>query len=159
MKREDFDFNKYLQTGVGVEVGTEYGLFAEAIKYNGEIFCIDIWKDDNIFEQAKQRLFDKKYNLIRKSSKEAVKQFPDKSLDWVYIDAAHDYESVKEDIELWSPKVRDGGVVMGHDYFNGEYKSTQFGVKKAVDELRQELNFLDDFDNNGRNFLSWWYVK
>lgn len=34
----------------------------------------------------------------------------------VFIDARHDYESVANDIKLWSPKVKIGGVLCGHDY-------------------------------------------
>ena len=50
-------------------------------------------------------------------------------LDFVYIDASHDYESVKRDIELWKPKICAGGFIGGHDY------SFHFmGVIKAVGE-------------------------
>lgn len=37
-------------------------------------------------------------------------------VDVVFIDALHDYESVKQDIELWWPKIRVGGYLTGHDY-------------------------------------------
>ena len=53
---------------------------------------------------------------IRKSSVEAAKDFPDRSLDAVYIDAAHDEDSVREDIKTWRPKIRPGGILSGHDY-------------------------------------------
>jgi len=59
----------------------------------------------------------------------AVSHFEDRSLDFVFIDAAHDYESVKEDITMWLPKVKRGGVIAGDDY------STWPGVKQAVDEI------------------------
>ena len=47
-------------------------------------------------------------------------------MDFVFLDAAHDYENVKEDILSWYPKVKVGGWLTGHDYFLGH-----FGVKKA----------------------------
>ena len=58
-------------------------------------------------------------------------------LDFVFIDAAHDYENVKADIEAWAPKVKPGSILAGHDYCNAWP-----GVKKAVDELipNRELN-------------------
>lgn len=55
-------------------------------------------------------------NPIRSISWDGAKFYKDKSLDFVFIDASHDYESVKKDIEAWYPKVREGGVIAGHDY-------------------------------------------
>lgn len=49
--------------------------------------------------------------------------------DLVFIDALHDHESVKRDIELWWPKVRTGGVLAGHDY-NHKWP----GVERAVSD-------------------------
>jgi hypothetical protein len=46
----------------------------------------------------------------------------------VYIDGDHEFESVKQDIELWLPKVKRGGILAGHDY-----GASWVGVKKAVD--------------------------
>ncbi len=53
---------------------------------------------------------------IREYSETAAAKVPDGSLDFVFIDAQHDYESVKRDIELWAPKVKKGGLLSGHDY-------------------------------------------
>jgi hypothetical protein len=55
--------------------------------------------------------------LIHKgSSIEASQFFNAESLNLVYIDAAHDYQSVRDDIKAWWPKVKKGGVLSGHDY-------------------------------------------
>lgn len=71
-----------------------------------------------------------KITIIRESSRDAVHHFADGSLDIVFIDANHEYASVKEDIKLWLPKIRKGGFLCGHDY------SLQFfGVVQAVNEL------------------------
>jgi hypothetical protein len=48
----------------------------------------------------------------------------------VYIDASHDYESVKEDIIAWLPKVKKGGIICGDDYTPGWP-----GVMRAVNEV------------------------
>lgn len=65
--------------------------------------------------------------LKRCTSLEAVGDFADGSLDLVFIDGAHDEESVAEDIAAWLPKIRSGGVLAGADY---NQKSP--GVMRAV---------------------------
>jgi hypothetical protein len=55
-------------------------------------------------------------NPIRMKSVEASKLYENESLDFVFIDGAHDYQSVKEDIEHWFPKVKRGGYIAGDDY-------------------------------------------
>ena len=67
--------------------------------------------------------FHKEYSV------DGAKLFDDSSVDLVFIDANHTYEHVKEDIEAWYPKIRDGGILSGHD-FNGDFP----GVEKAVRE-------------------------
>ena len=47
---------------------------------------------------------------------EAAELIPDNSLDYVYVDARHDYCSVLDDLKAYWPKVRDGGVMAGHDF-------------------------------------------
>ena len=75
---------------------------------------------------------------IKGSSWEVSKRFEDSSVDFVFIDADHKYESVKKDIESWWPKIKKGGIISGHDYFNPS------GVKRAVDELLPERSFSKD---------------
>lgn len=55
-------------------------------------------------------------NIIRKPSIEAVNIFKENSLNFVFIDAAHDYDNVCADIKAWLPKVTPNGVLAGHDY-------------------------------------------
>jgi hypothetical protein len=72
-------------------------------------------------------------NPVRMDSILAAATYVDKSLDFVFIDGAHNYESVKADIQAWLPKVKIGGFIGGHDYGNNEPEDVN-GVKKAVDE-------------------------
>lgn len=71
-----------------------------------------------------------KLNILRGDSAASAKLFENGSIDFVYIDAAHDYASVKKDVLAWLPKMKAGGILAGHDYGN---HNTQ--VKEAVNEL------------------------
>jgi MMP 1-O-methyltransferase len=51
----------------------------------------------------------------------------------LFIDGLHTYEGVKSDIERWTPRVIDGGIIVFDDYFKDE--SDGVGVRRAVDEL------------------------
>ena len=65
-------------------------------------------------------------NARKLDSVSASKLYKDESLDFVFIDADHTYEAVLNDIHHWFPKVKRGGHMGGHDYFNDP------GVQKAV---------------------------
>lgn len=69
-------------------------------------------------------------NPVRKKSNLASFDYDDRSLDFVFIDAGHSYENVKEDITSWFPKIKIGGFIAGHDY-NPKWPS----VVRAVDEF------------------------
>jgi predicted O-methyltransferase YrrM len=62
------------------------------------------------------------------ASGEAAGLFGEGSIAFLYIDGNHQYGAVSQDIDLFLPKMRRGGVISGHDYTLFE------GVKKAVDE-------------------------
>ena len=55
--------------------------------------------------------------LIKEKSIFTAEMFPDKYFDLVYIDADHRYEAVSQDIKVWMPKVKDNGILCGHDYY------------------------------------------
>lgn len=66
---------------------------------------------------------------IRMYSMHAAKLYEDASLDMVFIDASHDYISVREDCDAWRPKVKPGGIIAGHDFDN--YQSVNHAVKAS----------------------------
>jgi hypothetical protein len=89
-------------------------------------------------------------NPIRTTSLNASQYYKDRSIDFVFIDAAHDYENVKADLEAWYPKVKKGGFIGGHDYPGYD------GVVRAVNgffmtaEYNAPLNLKDNY---------WWHRK
>lgn len=69
--------------------------------------------------------------LIIADSVSASRLFGDASVEWVHLDARHDYAGVKADIQAWLPKVKRGGWLSGDDY--DEIKWPE--VVEAVDDL------------------------
>lgn len=111
-----------------------------------EFFCVDIWEENEEYrhEGIKSSLYDvfienmkpldKYYTPLKMPSLKAAQKFEDKSLDFVFIDASHQYENVKDDIITWLPKVKNGGIIAGHDYYVAGYDYFP-GVKQAVNEI------------------------
>ena len=60
-------------------------------------------------------------NPIKGFSYDVVNNYQDNSIDFLFIDGAHDYESVKKDLIDWYPKVKKNGVIAGHDYNVGNF--------------------------------------
>ena len=137
--------------GIGVEVGVGSGEYSEYLLQNSSLkilYSVDAWDEnfkscpaeffvvpqyqlDKFHEEAIKRLskFGDRNSILHTTSLNAVNMFDDKSLDFIYIDAAHEYEEVKMDLKCWYPKLKKGGIFAGHDY---------------VDELKLETN--DPFD-------------
>ena len=107
----------------GAEVGVYKGYYSEVLckQIPGlKLLCIDSWNSGRRIpakEAATQLLSSYNAIIIQKNSVDAAKDVEDGSLDFVFIDAGHTYKDVKEDIAVWTPKVRIGGIVSGHDYY------------------------------------------
>jgi len=92
---------------------------------------IDVWpKVNRLLEEYS--FFDNKVRLIRKWSVEASKDYQDGYFDIVFIDANHTKPGISSDIKHWYPKVRDGGILCGHDYGNN---AKGFGVTQVVNDV------------------------
>ena len=98
---------------------------------------------NNLYKFVIEKVNDPRFTLIRKKSNVAYLDFDDNSIDAIYIDGNHSYKEVIKDIKCWSPKVKQGGLIIGDDYLVFE------GVRKAVNEY-----FLD-FNEVGNT----WFVK
>jgi hypothetical protein len=90
---------------------------------------------------------------MRSTSVKAAKMIYDGSLDWVFIDANHEYKYIKENLKIWTPKVRKGGIVSGHDYKNPKEKGKGWGITKAVDE------FVPKNKLHSEPRCVWWFIN
>jgi len=75
--------------------------------------------DDLHYQACKRMVVDSSLRVLRMTSVQAAKMFPNNYFDLVYIDADHTYESVTEDNTTWLPKIKKDGVICGHDYSGG----------------------------------------
>lgn len=132
----------------GVEVGVERGMYSQVIceaNPSVRLTCVDAWKAyrgyrdhvdqeklDRFFAETQERLAPfKGVQLLRKFSVEAAKDFANGSLDFVYLDGNHNLQNVIADLAAWTPKVRPGGIVAGHDYIRYQ-RANQVHVIEAV---------------------------
>jgi hypothetical protein len=113
--------------GDAVEVGTHRGEFAKAFldRWEGRtLFCVDPWGVPPGYDREADLLACRKLlgphagrvRLVRHLSAEAAPLFADGSLDFVYIDGDHERPSVDQDLSLWWPKLKAGGILAGHDF-------------------------------------------
>ena len=158
---------------VGAEIGVGGGVFSEMICQaipGVKLYAIDAWKPYDKYtdftsadylerdcQMAQEKLSPFDVTIIRKFSMDAVKQFEDHSLDFIYIDANHEEPYISKDIREWSKKVRPGGMVSGHDY-----ALMHDAVRLAVDKYAVRPLFLvGDPGEAGNNELllpSWFWI-
>jgi len=154
-------FFKSLGFKKGVEVGVSWGEnIVDYCEAGLEIYGIDPWQDtrdntyrkivsiaggrtiDEVYEIAKSRT--EKYpncHLIKKLSVDALDDFPDRSLDFVYIDGNHGFGYVAMDLAQWCRKVRKGGIIAGHDYYSTEGVRIVRHVGDVVDAFVKSYDF------------------
>lgn len=168
--KRDFLFDILPKNTVCAEIGVWRGDFSQKILDHlnpQKLYLIDPWKYepdygsswygekdknqefmDNIYSNVAERFKnDSKICIVRMSSAEAAKIFPDNYFNWIYLDANHTHLFVKQDLELFWPKIKNGGYLCGDDYStNGWWKD---GVIKAVDEF-VEINKLKLFVENNQ---------
>lgn len=158
------DFVPYLLNwkemfGEALEIGTERGAYAELIlrEWRGsvlhmvdpfitqpmEVYC-DVVNTSPFEEfyktwQRNMARFGERAVLHRKLSSEAVGDFANASLTFIHIDGNHSYANVREDLLLYWPKLKPGGLFSGHDYGDVDRPDYQCGVKKAVDEFARKF--------------------
>lgn len=141
-----------------VEVGTSQGLNAVSMCINIpgiHLICVDPymkyhWKHsedehERCYQLAQERLKPFNTAIIRDTSINAVQKFEDNHFDLVYIDGNHEFNYVMEDLIAWWRKLKPGGIMALHDYY--EFRGA--GVVLAVDSFTRANHiseyFLCDF--------------
>ena len=162
---------------VGAEIGILAGDYSEVLCQSIPgltLYGVDAWKKykgyndvrgkqeryDRIYEQAKTRLAPYNCRLIKKWSMDAVKDFADESLDFVYIDGNHDFSHVTEDINAWEKKIKKGGILSGHDFLRSNRARFTVHVEDVVRAWTSAYQIHPWFIITGDDtYLSWMYVK
>ena len=173
----ELKFNK------GVEVGVDRGYFSEVLckdNPNLHLYGVDPWMYgtfpegnpyrmtqryfDGCYEEAVKRLAQYNCTIIKRTSMDALSEFEDNSLDFVYIDANHDFLNFIQDIHGWYKKVKIGGIISGHDYVYYSYSKFNH-VKRALIAYARSYRMIPLFavmeDRNGLkrdHYRSWFYV-
>lgn len=160
---------------VGVEIGVYKGAHAESLLDNLNIkhlYLVDPYELYNEYEEGKShygvdqdplllarkeasarlKKYDNKITWIFKKSSDALNEIPDK-LDFVYIDGNHAEEFVREEILGYYPKVRLGGIIGGHDFYNGHCREHD-GVVSAVTQFVVQNNETLQVE-----LPDWWIKK
>lgn len=119
-----------------VEVGSHHGrsaaFMADHIKASGKsirFHAVDNWADPETEAAFTRNLAGRTVTPIKSDSAEAAARYRDGSIDFVWLDAGHEYEAVRRDLDAWLPKVKRGGVIGGDDVYWGNH-----GVLRAVRE-------------------------
>jgi len=185
----ELKFNK------GAEVGVGQGDYSEILcKANPKLhlYSIDAWDinaypkanhdtevaeghlnpatlEQNFWEGWHQDAIKKlaPYNctIIQKRSMDALSNFKDNSLDFVYLDAGHDFLNFTLDLHYWKDKVRFGGILAGHDY--SRFKSYKvIHVKAVLEAYMRSYLMLPVFTLSRRTdairrdlYGNWFWVK
>ncbi|HWB64670.1 MAG TPA: class I SAM-dependent methyltransferase [Chitinophagales bacterium] len=142
--------------GVVAEAGVYRGDFSEqilAITQPAKLHLINNWgltdMAGNEIDFVKQRfagsIANNKVVLHNGTSVNMLAQFGDAYFDWVYLDTDHSYANTRAELELLALKVKQQGIIAGHDYTHSSYKSNlKYGVIEAVNEfcLHRRWEFL-----------------
>lgn len=135
----------------GAELGVRRGDLSISLLVNCpnlNLICVDLWEDHRSINERHNhknnydiflntiKLYSDRVNIIRNLTNVAHDNILDESLDFVFVDATHTYNAVKEDISLWLPKIKKDGMLCGHDYCEAFDKG---GVVKAIREVTTDI--------------------
>lgn len=147
---ELINFYKYKKCA---EIGVQHGHFSQQLLNSNleKLYLIDCWQHQdnyadisNVEQKNQDEIYSSVINrfknenrvrIIKGFSLSVCREFSNNYFDFVYLDSDHSYSHLSKEIKKWYKKVRNGGMIAGHDYFDGIVNNTEFGVKKAVDEF------------------------
>ena len=132
------DFSRYVELGVWKGHSLSYLANLVRHKPDVDIVAVDLWDDSYMLDSYRRLVPEIGYqtghlyeiynhNLRITETRDlvrdchdctylAAKKFPNRYFDCAFIDADHSFESTFRDIVAWIPRVRDGGIIGGHDY-------------------------------------------
>lgn len=154
----------------GAEIGVADGRYSltlcQAIP-DLQLSCVDVWRTyrgnhrggpqeqhDRNWRLAQERLAAYDVTFVRAFSMDAVRDYSERSLDFVYIDAHHGFDYVMQDLIEWAKRVRPGGIVAGHDCYHFD----RAGVVEAV-EVYTRMHEITDWSLCDEREPSFWWVK
>ena len=131
----------------GAEIGVAEGHYSEILLQANpdlELLLVDPWRryDGNPYAHSQEHqdfsLNETKrktapypnVRIMQDFSMNAVREIPENSLDFVYIDGHHGFNWVMSDLIEWGKRVRSGGIISGDDYYH--FKRSWAGVVEAV---------------------------
>jgi predicted O-methyltransferase YrrM len=143
---------------IGAWLGASTRFLATSTPANGKVYAVDTWngspqetlhmQDPRLpylyqlfLSNVKQAQLTHKIVPIRMNSLEAAKALNVKA-DLIYIDAAHDTESVYQDIIAWYPHLEEGGIMCGDDWL---WDSVRVAVIKASEQLNRSIEATGNF--------------
>jgi len=137
--------------GVAAEVGVAEGGFSRKILdvcRPKKLYCIDVWFNEKAYEKTlavlKPEIESGIVEILKGDSVEQLLRLRDQELDFVYIDAMHDYKHPKKELEICRSKVKNDGYLMGHDYTIIDEKMDppeRYGVVNAVNEFAAAFGY------------------
>ena len=174
--------NKLKLNGEAAELGVHRGEFSHNFlslwNAPGRLHLVDVWEEIDNYDYDRQHDYQltidklskfgsERYNIVKKFTTEAAFLYPKEYFDFIYLDASHTYESSRRDIQMWWPKLKQGGIFAGDDYINGNVNVAgyRFGVKDAVDEfasiynLRVNIIWKDRKPEAGGPMPQWYLYK
>lgn len=144
---------KLKKNSVIAEIGVDQGKFSKQIFETNEpekLHLIDIWGTDrfhdgkfqNVQSHFSEEIDSGQVQIHKKLSTDAAGDFEDDYFDWIYIDTDHSYETTRDELLKYAPKVKQDGIIAGHDYMMGNWITTyRYGVIEAVHEFCVKYNW------------------
>jgi hypothetical protein len=169
--------------GVGVELGVGDGVFSKFLLDESplqKLISVDLWKpaeylggkpDPTIVKTVEDgdkkfrtvssmlnKFFGSRSEVWRCESAQAATKIKNGTLDFIFIDASPDYKNVLKYLIDWYPKIKNGGIISGHDFVDGRHFGVQFGVKSAVEFFFSRIGKTIYRINEENGFPSWFVI-
>lgn len=153
---------KGVKNPIGIEIGTDQGTTTEYLLRSIPdltLYGIDDYTENRTetvqnltFEIYKKKVlpYSNRFKHYRMTSDDAVSEFEDESVDFVFIDGDHRYEQVLKDCQNYYAKLKKGGLFCGHDWILPD-------VNKAVVEFALSIDRFDDIKIMKQDV--WYWIK